>query len=248
MLLTVNSWDVGGSTREKQLQVTLYRLTNAGHCSWAHLILFFINVSLLVLNRVFCSFLRYRIYDLSRTFYTKPVWKIVNPQIEETVQFTALNASQEFLSYLQTNALIVDLWGLQGTLFTSSLAWCLLPSDIMSVYLGLPREGGREEVRVLTAKSHLLLGPWTLVHGGLYGLNLFIRHWGQTAERFFLDGFPPQHCRRLRPTELLSAGPHGHKWRPHHGGHQENFHSDGYRPGVHIYVANRHGRWWNPRW
>ncbi|XP_045652383.1 kinesin-like protein KIF28P [Ursus americanus] len=55
----------------------------------------------------------YRIYDLSSTFYTKPVWKIVNPQIEETVQFTALNASQEFLNYLQTNALVVDLWGLQ---------------------------------------------------------------------------------------------------------------------------------------
>uniref|UniRef100_A0A8D1DWH2 Kinesin motor domain-containing protein n=1 Tax=Sus scrofa TaxID=9823 RepID=A0A8D1DWH2_PIG len=55
----------------------------------------------------------YRIYDLTNTLYTKPVWKIVNPQIEETVQFTALNASQEFLNYLQTNALIVDLWGLQ---------------------------------------------------------------------------------------------------------------------------------------
>uniref|UniRef100_A0A9L0I5T1 Kinesin-like protein n=1 Tax=Equus asinus TaxID=9793 RepID=A0A9L0I5T1_EQUAS len=55
----------------------------------------------------------YRIYDLPNTLYTKPVWKTVNPQIEETVQFTALNASQEFLNYLQTNALVVDLWGLQ---------------------------------------------------------------------------------------------------------------------------------------
>uniref|UniRef100_A0A8C5K6W0 Kinesin-like protein n=1 Tax=Jaculus jaculus TaxID=51337 RepID=A0A8C5K6W0_JACJA len=55
----------------------------------------------------------YKIYDLPNTLYTKPVWKSVNPQIEETVQFAALNASQEFLSYLQTNALIVDLWGLQ---------------------------------------------------------------------------------------------------------------------------------------
>ncbi|XP_007935192.1 kinesin-like protein KIF28P [Orycteropus afer afer] len=55
----------------------------------------------------------YRIYDLPNTLYTKPVWKIVNPQIEETVQFAALNVSQEFLNYLQTNALIVDLWGLQ---------------------------------------------------------------------------------------------------------------------------------------
>ncbi|XP_054432750.1 kinesin-like protein KIF28P [Pteronotus mesoamericanus] len=55
----------------------------------------------------------YRIYDLPHTLYTKPVWKIVNPQIEESVHFAALNTSQEFLSYLQTNALIVDLWGLQ---------------------------------------------------------------------------------------------------------------------------------------
>ncbi|XP_036133656.1 kinesin-like protein KIF28P [Molossus molossus] len=55
----------------------------------------------------------YRIYDLPHTLYTKPVWKIVNPQIEESVQFTALSASREFLNYLQTNALIVDLWGLQ---------------------------------------------------------------------------------------------------------------------------------------
>ncbi|XP_054550939.1 kinesin-like protein KIF28P [Talpa occidentalis] len=55
----------------------------------------------------------YRIYDLPNNLYTKPVWKMVNPQIEETVQFTALNVSQDFLNYLQTNALIVDLWGLQ---------------------------------------------------------------------------------------------------------------------------------------
>uniref|UniRef100_I3NAF4 Kinesin-like protein n=1 Tax=Ictidomys tridecemlineatus TaxID=43179 RepID=I3NAF4_ICTTR len=58
----------------------------------------------------------YRIYDLPNTLYTKPIWKIVNPQIEEIVQFAALNASQEFLNYLQTNALIVDLWGLQAGL------------------------------------------------------------------------------------------------------------------------------------
>lgn len=99
----------------------------------------------MVLSYVFCSCLRYRIYDLPNTLYTKPVWKILNPQIEETVQFTALNASQEFLNYLQTNALIVDLWGLQGTMFTSSFAWCIPQSDIMSVYLGLQRremEGG----------------------------------------------------------------------------------------------------------
>ncbi|XP_040408522.1 kinesin-like protein KIF28P [Cygnus olor] len=55
----------------------------------------------------------YRVYDLPRSLYTKPVWKNVNPKIEETVHFSALNASYEFLNYLQKNALIVDLWGLQ---------------------------------------------------------------------------------------------------------------------------------------
>ncbi|XP_068925231.1 kinesin-like protein KIF28 [Petaurus breviceps papuanus] len=55
----------------------------------------------------------YKVYDLPITLYTKPVWKNVNAKIEETVHFVALNASHEFLSYLQKNALIVDLWGLQ---------------------------------------------------------------------------------------------------------------------------------------
>uniref|UniRef100_F7GCY0 Kinesin-like protein 6 n=1 Tax=Monodelphis domestica TaxID=13616 RepID=F7GCY0_MONDO len=55
----------------------------------------------------------YKIYDLQTTLYTKSVWKTVNAKIEETVHFVALNASHEFLNYLQKNALIVDLWGLQ---------------------------------------------------------------------------------------------------------------------------------------
>uniref|UniRef100_A0A8B9S5M1 Kinesin-like protein n=1 Tax=Apteryx owenii TaxID=8824 RepID=A0A8B9S5M1_APTOW len=59
----------------------------------------------------------YRVYDLPRSLYTKPVWKNVNPKIEETVHFSALNASYEFLNYLQKSALIVDLWGLQGISF-----------------------------------------------------------------------------------------------------------------------------------
>nr|XP_042701772.1 kinesin-like protein KIF28P [Chrysemys picta bellii] len=55
----------------------------------------------------------YRVYDLPHSLYTKPVWKNMNAKIEETVHFSALNASHEFLNYLQKNALIVDLWGLQ---------------------------------------------------------------------------------------------------------------------------------------
>ncbi|XP_020837777.1 kinesin-like protein KIF28P [Phascolarctos cinereus] len=55
----------------------------------------------------------YKVYDLPITLYTKPVWKNVNAKIGETVHFVTLNASHDFLNYLQKNALIVDLWGLQ---------------------------------------------------------------------------------------------------------------------------------------
>ncbi|XP_077200403.1 kinesin-like protein KIF28 [Paroedura picta] len=55
----------------------------------------------------------YKFYDLPHSLYTKPAWKNVNPKLEELTQFSALNTSHEFLNYLQKNALIVDLWGLQ---------------------------------------------------------------------------------------------------------------------------------------
>ncbi|EHA97957.1 hypothetical protein GW7_07570 [Heterocephalus glaber] len=98
----------------------------------------------------------YRMYDLPITLYTKPVWKTVNPQIEETVQFTAFSASQKFLNYLQTNALIADLWGLQGTVLTS-FAWYTIQSEAMSVRLVLQkREGGR---LVDLGKTRLSPGP-----------------------------------------------------------------------------------------
>ncbi|XP_072848917.2 kinesin-like protein KIF28 isoform X2 [Pogona vitticeps] len=55
----------------------------------------------------------YKVYDLPYSLYTKPAWKNVNPKIEEVVRFSAMKTSHEFLNYLQKNALIVDLWGLQ---------------------------------------------------------------------------------------------------------------------------------------
>ncbi|KAF7254251.1 Kinesin-like protein KIF28P [Varanus komodoensis] len=55
----------------------------------------------------------YKVYDLPHTLYTKPAWKNVNPKIEELVTFSAMKTSHDFLNYLQKNALIIDLWGLQ---------------------------------------------------------------------------------------------------------------------------------------
>lgn len=59
------------------------------------------------------------------------MWKSVNPRIEETVHFAALGVSREFLNYLLTNALIVDLWGLQGSRFTYSVLLCTAQPDLM---------------------------------------------------------------------------------------------------------------------
>uniref|UniRef100_A0A8C4WC53 Kinesin-like protein n=1 Tax=Gopherus evgoodei TaxID=1825980 RepID=A0A8C4WC53_9SAUR len=80
----------------------------------------------------------YRVYDLPHTLYTKPVWKNMNAKIEETVHFSALNASHEFLNYLKKNALIVDLWGLQGiSLQYFSLICIGTTNQISDLYLKL---------------------------------------------------------------------------------------------------------------
>nr|XP_016853085.1 PREDICTED: kinesin-like protein KIF28P [Anolis carolinensis] len=55
----------------------------------------------------------YKIYDLSCSLYTKPTWRNVNPKIDEVIRFSAMKTSHDFLNYLQKNALIIDLWGLQ---------------------------------------------------------------------------------------------------------------------------------------
>lgn len=95
----------------------------------------------------------------------------MNPQIEESVQFTALNASQDFLNYLQTNALIVDLWGLQGTMLTSSSARHILHSGSCQCTRAAEESEGDRQGLASTAKSHRPLGPWGLVHRGLCGLT-----------------------------------------------------------------------------
>ncbi|KAM4860801.1 kinesin-like protein KIF28 [Thomomys bottae] len=100
--------------------------------------------------------LGYRIYDLPHTLYTKPAWANVNPQIEETVQFAALHVSHEFLNYLQTNALIVDLWGLQEGCTELSCPQLHLPvtreGHIMLDTEKLP--GVKDSSQVCTCDSH----------------------------------------------------------------------------------------------
>lgn len=127
-------------------------LTALGRRSVTCLIISFIGMSLLPFNYVLYSCLRYKIYDLPNILYTKPVWNSVNPRIEETVHFAALGASLEFLNYLLTNALIVDLWGLQGMWLAQSFLWSTVQPDLML------QEERREAGGSLW--SHPLPGSW----------------------------------------------------------------------------------------
>ncbi|XP_069810485.1 kinesin-like protein KIF28 [Dendropsophus ebraccatus] len=69
----------------------------------------------------------YRFYDVPQSVYTKPVWKNINPMIDHKLHFLALSVSNGLLSYLQKNALVVDLWGIQEG--CPELDWSLLDMD-----------------------------------------------------------------------------------------------------------------------
>ncbi|XP_039521725.1 kinesin-like protein KIF28P [Pimephales promelas] len=55
----------------------------------------------------------FRVFDCPQPLYTPAIWHNVNPLMDHRVQFTALRTSQELLNYLQSNALVLQLWGLQ---------------------------------------------------------------------------------------------------------------------------------------
>ncbi|XP_063040301.1 kinesin-like protein KIF28P [Engraulis encrasicolus] len=55
----------------------------------------------------------FRVYDCPQTFYTPAVWHNVNPVLEQRLHFTAMRTSQDLLNYLQSSALVLELWGLQ---------------------------------------------------------------------------------------------------------------------------------------
>ncbi len=57
---------------------------------------------------------RFQVFDCPQSLYTPAVWHNVNPLLDHRVQFTALRTSQELFNYLQSNALVLELWGLQG--------------------------------------------------------------------------------------------------------------------------------------
>lgn len=56
----------------------------------------------------------FRLFDCCQHLFTPVVWHNVNPLLDHRVHFASLRTSQHLLDYLQSNAVVLELWGLQG--------------------------------------------------------------------------------------------------------------------------------------
>lgn len=73
-------------------------------------------LSLLALDYqvLFISSLRFRLFDCCGNLFSPAVWHNVNPMLDQRVHFASLHTSQRLLDYLQSSAVVLELWGLQG--------------------------------------------------------------------------------------------------------------------------------------
>ncbi|XP_029354431.1 kinesin-like protein KIF28P [Echeneis naucrates] len=55
----------------------------------------------------------FRLFDCSQPLYTPAVWHNLNPLLDHRVHFASLHTSQRLLDYLQSSAVVLELWGLQ---------------------------------------------------------------------------------------------------------------------------------------
>ncbi|KAK5873789.1 hypothetical protein PBY51_018797 [Eleginops maclovinus] len=55
----------------------------------------------------------FRLFDCSHPLYSPAVWHNVNPLLDHRVHFASLHTSQHLLDYLQSSAVVLELWGLQ---------------------------------------------------------------------------------------------------------------------------------------
>ncbi|XP_040897287.1 kinesin-like protein KIF28P [Toxotes jaculatrix] len=55
----------------------------------------------------------FKLFDCSQPLYTPAVWHNFNPLLDHRVHFASLYTSQRLLDYLQSSAVVLELWGLQ---------------------------------------------------------------------------------------------------------------------------------------
>ncbi|XP_013766346.1 kinesin-like protein KIF28P [Pundamilia nyererei] len=73
----------------------------------------------------------FRLFDCSQPLYTPAVWHNVNPLLDHRVHFASLHTSQRLLDFLQSSAVVLELWGLQEgcTQLKSSLEGVRMTAD-----------------------------------------------------------------------------------------------------------------------
>ena len=70
----------------------------------------FVNTSSKVELESVCSF---TFYDHERMYHSKVIWNTVNPHFQFQEQFSIASVTEDFLEYLLTHALVLELWGVQ---------------------------------------------------------------------------------------------------------------------------------------
>ena len=125
-------------------------------------------------------------------------------------------------------------WFMGSSRYRAYLPFCMVHSSVRchDVYLRAA-EGGCQgldsRVQEVSSPEPLGFGPQLMTWFKPPRTTLRVED-----ETFLSWWVSVSHYRRLCWTQLLSAEPHGHRWRPHPGGHEENFPSDGHRSGVFI--------------
>ena len=66
------------------------------------------------------TYVKYRFYTDNKMRHTRPVHNSDSPRYDYSKQFTIRSVSNNFLNYLNTNALVLELWGSQGSGATPS--------------------------------------------------------------------------------------------------------------------------------
>uniref|UniRef100_A0A8C5N6P7 Kinesin family member 28 n=1 Tax=Gouania willdenowi TaxID=441366 RepID=A0A8C5N6P7_GOUWI len=55
----------------------------------------------------------FRLFDCSQPVYSPALWHNINPLLDHKVHFASLQTSKHLLNYLQSSAVVLELWGLQ---------------------------------------------------------------------------------------------------------------------------------------
>ena len=86
-------------------------------------------------------FVQYRFYTDNKMRQTRAVHNMRVAKLEYNKQFTIRSVSSNFLNYLNTNALVLELWGKQGTgSLVESNTHRLIISRCVVIFFGIDYE------------------------------------------------------------------------------------------------------------